>query len=279
MQKSINLNLAHLNTLIVDDDIVVCEHTQMLLTDMGLKAQWVDSGRRAVEIVQQWWAEGRHFDIIFVDWKMPDMDGIETSNKIRKIVGPDVTIIIMTAYDWQSIEHEARLNGVNMLISKPMMKSSLTSAFRKIFEENGDKKPITAPTFDFSGKTILLVEDHELNIEVAKRLLEKKNMNVEVAKNGLKALQKFTLAPDGYYSAILMDIRMPVMDGLAATRNIRMLDKADAKSVPIIAMSANAFDEDVDKSNAAGMNAHLAKPIEPNMLYSTLNHFIFEEDE
>ena len=247
---------------------------------MGMKAEWVDSGERAVEIVHRKWKKKSYFDVIFIDWKMPGMDGIETARQIRKIVGPDVTIIIMTAYDWVSIEQEARKAGVNLLISKPLFKKSLTSTFQKIYteREQGKKEPETIE-YDFSGKTILLVEDHVLNVEVARQLLINKGGKVEVAENGLVAIEMFASAPVDYYDAILMDIRMPVMNGLTAARSIRQLKKKTAKTVPIIAMSANAFDEDVEKSRAAGMNAHLAKPIEPQLLYATLHEFLFPEEE
>lgn len=272
------INFAKLSALIVDDEITVCEHTKNILSDMGMKAEWVDSGEGAVEIVRRKWEKNTYFDVIFIDWKMPGMDGIETAREIRKIVGPEVTIIIMTAYDWVSIEQDAKKAGVNMLISKPLFKKSLTSTFQKIYTEREEKKEATKPIeYDFTGKTILLVEDHVLNVEVAKQLLMNKGARVEVAENGLVAIEMFATASVGY-DAILMDIRMPVMNGLTAARSIRQLKKKKAKTVPIIAMSANAFDEDVEKSRTAGMNAHLAKPIEPQLLYATLQEFIFPEE-
>lgn len=273
------INFAKLSALIVDDEITVCEHTKVILSDMGMKAEWVDSGEQAVEIVRRKWEKHAYFDVIFIDWKMPGMNGIETAREIRKIVGPEVTIIIMTAYDWVSIEQDAKKAGVNMLISKPLFKKSLTSTFQKIYTEREQKQEVAKPVeYDFTGKTILLVEDHVLNVEVAKQLLINKGAKVEVAENGLVAIEMFATAPVDY-DAILMDIRMPVMNGLTAARSIRQLKKKTAKSVPIIAMSANAFDEDVEKSRAAGMNAHLAKPIEPQLLYATLQEFIFPEEE
>ena len=269
------LNLRELKTLIVDDDVVVCEHTRLILEELGASAEWVDSGFKAVTLVDKKWKIGQFYNIILVDWKMPNMDGIETTRKIRKIVGPDVTIIIMTAYDWQNIEQEARQAGVNMFINKPMFKASLCSAFERIWGEKQQSSTISEPhTFDFSGKRVLLVEDHILNVEVAKKLLQCRNMAVDVATNGLKAIESFMVNPAGYYDAILMDVRMPVMDGLMAARNIRLLDKSDSKTIPIIAMTANAFEEDIEKSRASGMDAHLAKPIDADVLYQTLNNFI-----
>ncbi|MDD3164262.1 MAG: response regulator [Oscillospiraceae bacterium] len=263
-------NFSELRALVVDDDVIVCEHAMITLKEIGLKAEWVDSGAKAVLQVRQKWANKEFYDLILVDWKMPDMDGIETARQIRKIVGPDVTIIIMTAYDWSSIEHEAKLAGVNLLMSKPMFKSSLISAFEKVFYDKETANEPTLEEFDFTGRRVLLAEDHPLNVEVATRLLAYKGFQVDQAENGLRAMELFAGSPVGYYDAILMDIRMPQMDGLQAAYNIRHWRKDDAKTVPIIAMTANAFEDDIQKSRAAGMNAHLAKPIEPALLYRTL---------
>lgn len=269
------LCFSHLKVLVVDDDVTVCQYTEKILREINIHSEWVDSGRKAVDLVKARWVAKKTFDIVLVDWKMPDMDGIETAREIRKIVGPDITIIIMTAYDWASIEKDAKLAGVNLLMSKPMFKSSLISAFDRVFsEKNAERLPQEIAACDFKGKRVLLAEDHPLNVEVATRLLEYKGFQVEHAENGLRALELFTATPVGYYDAILMDIRMPQMDGLQAANNIRHCRKADAKTIPIIAMTANAFDDDVEKSQAAGMNAHLAKPIEPELLYQTLARWI-----
>ena len=278
--KKVNYNFSQLKALVVDDDVTVCEHAVITLKEIGVTSEWVDSGIKAVKRVREKWDRKEFYDLVLVDWKMPEMDGIETARRIRAIVGPDVTIIIMTAYDWATIEHEAKLAGVNLLMSKPMFKSSLLSAFERAFMEKEEEKKIgLEDDFSFDGKRVLLAEDHPLNVEVAKRLLERKGFKVEHAENGLRALEMFTTTPVGYYDAILMDIRMPEMDGLQATYNIRHWRKEDAKKIPIIAMTANAFDEDVHKSKAAGMNAHLAKPIEPSMLYQTLYDFIYMRDD
>ena len=279
-QKKHDYNFSHLKTLVVDDDVLVCESAVTTLREMGVTAEWVDSGRKAVERVQQLQAAGRFYDMILIDWKMPDMDGIETARRIRAIVGPDVTIIIITAYDWASIEHEARLAGVNLLMSKPMFKSSLVSAFSRAL---GEKEELTqnaeTVVYDFTGKRILLAEDNILNTEVAVMLLENKGFAVDTVENGLRALELFSKSDTGYYDAILMDIRMPLMDGLTATTSIRHLSNADAPYIPIVAMTANAFDDDIEKSKAAGMDAHLAKPIDPDRLYQTLYSLIYKKED
>ncbi|MEG1992362.1 MAG: response regulator [Acetivibrio sp.] len=274
-----HLHFEKLKALVVDDDIIICQHTKQILADMSMQAEYVVSGAKAVEIVRRKWKKKEFYDVILVDWKMPDMDGIETTREIRKIVGPEVTIIIMTAYDWATIEVEAKQAGVNMLISKPLFKSSLSTAFEKIYSEKDHKiKEVNPKEYDFTGKRILLVEDHLLNIEVAKKLLNAKHLEVEVAENGLRAIETFAQKEDGYYDAILMDIRMPVMDGITAAKSIRQMRKSDAETIPIIAMTANAFEEDIEKTKAAGMNAHLAKPIEPTLLYQTMENFLYKKE-
>ncbi|MEG2314811.1 MAG: response regulator [Clostridia bacterium] len=274
-------NFSHLKTLVVDDDVSVCESAILTLQEMGVKAEWVDSGRKAIERVSALHDQSRYFDMILIDWKMPEMDGVETTRQIRRIVGPEVTIIIMTAYDWAVIENEAKLAGVNLLMSKPMFKSSIISAFTKALgqKENIQERAPAQRDFHFDGQRVLLVEDHPLNTEIAFRLLTQKGLHVECAENGLRALEMFSKSDPGYYSAILMDIRMPIMDGLTATTNIRHLSNVDATSVPIIAMTANAFDDDVEKSKRAGMVAHLSKPIEPQKLYQVLYDYIVEDKE
>lgn len=280
-QRKHEYHFSYLKTLVVDDDVAVCESAVVTLKEMGVTAEWVDSGRKAVNRVKELWGNGRHYDMILIDWKMPDMDGIETARCIRAIVGPEVTIIIVTAYEWSGIEHEAKLAGVNLLMSKPMFKSSLISAFTRALGEKEEKEQTEEEKadYDFTGKRVLLAEDNALNTEVAVMILENKGFQVDKAENGLRAMELFSKSSPGYYDAILMDIRMPLMDGLAASVNIRHLSNEDASDIPIIAMTANAFDDDMEKSKAAGMNAHLAKPIDPDRLYQVLYHFIFEKDE
>ena len=164
-----------------------------------------------------------------------------------------------------------------MLISKPLLKSTLVSAFQRAKNQSEYELPEEA-NFDFTGRRVLVVEDNQINAEIAKNLLESRHCTVELAPNGLKAMELYIQNPAGYYDAVLMDIRMPLMDGLQATINIRHWSKEDAKTIPIIAMTANAFDEDVEKSRAAGMNAHLSKPIEPNNLYAVLERLIDKQE-
>ena len=269
------MKLDKLRALVVDDDVIVCRSTQATLKTIGIQADWAESGQLALEKVQERHQAGQDFDAIFIDWKMPDMDGLETTRRIRKIVGPEATIIIMTAYDWKTIEAEALEAGADMFMDKPLFQSSIVKAFEKAFmssHDRPDSEPPAPPSF--TGKRFLLAEDHPLNLEVATRLLEKVGAEVVAAHTGLEALESFATEPEGYFDAILMDIRMPVMDGLTACRAIRNLRKKGSRNIPIIAMTANAFDEDVELSLAHGMNAHLAKPIEPHTLYYTLSKLL-----
>ena len=280
-QKKHECHFSSLKALVVDDDVAVCESAIVTLKEIGVTAEWVDSGQKAVERVKTLLENKKYYDMILIDWKMPGMDGIETARRIRGIVGPDVTIIIITAYDWSAIEQEAKMAGVNLLMSKPMFKSSLVSAFTKALGEKEEQvcREEEKTEYNFSGKRVLLAEDNAINTEVAVMLLENKGFFVETAENGLRAMELYSKSPEGYYDAILMDIRMPLMDGLTAAVSIRHLSNSDAAYIPIIAMTANAFDEDIEKSKVAGMNAHLAKPIDPDRLYQTLYKFIFEKEE
>lgn len=279
-RKKENPHFYDLKTLVVDDDVMVCESAVVTLKEMGIAAEWVDSGHKAIRRIGELYDKGRHYDMILIDWKMPEMDGIETARRIRAIVGPEVTIIIMTAYDWAAIEHEAKSAGVNLLMSKPMFKSSLISAFSRALGEKEELRAEHSPViYDFNGRRVLLVEDNAINTEVAEVILESRGFAVDTAENGLRAIEMFSKSEAGRYDAILMDIRMPQMDGLTAANNIRHMTNADARTIPIIAMTANAFDEDIEKSKAAGMNAHLAKPIEPERLFRVLYDFILGREE
>ncbi len=271
------VQLRNLHVLVVDDDMIICEQTEGILKEIGMCGEWVTSGREAVDRVRQNWAEKHAYDYILINWKMPEMDGVETTREIRKIVGPEVTIIIISAYDWQAIEEDAKAAGADYLITKPFFRSTLISAFEKSREKPG-KAAGQEMQYDFTGKRLLVAEDNALNAEIAETLLKEKGFAVETAANGLKAFEMFTKHPQDYYDAVLMDIRMPLMDGLQAAMSIRHWDRADAKTIPIIAMTANAFDEDVEKSRAAGMNAHLSKPIEPEVMYDTLNRLLLSRN-
>ena len=201
------------------------------------------------------------------------MDGIETTREIRKLVGPDTMIIIISAYDWNSIEDEARAAGASCFISKPLFESTICDAFLNLRVTPHEKKR-EEQQFHLEGKKVLLVEDNELNLDIAKSLLELKDIKVDTAVNGVLAVEAFRHAAQGEYMAILMDIRMPVMDGLEASRMIRQMERPDALTIPIIAMTANAFDDDRSKAQEAGINSYLVKPIDINQLYQELESLL-----
>ena len=265
-----DVSLEDIRVLVVDDDLVTCEHTTLILNRIGVDAEYVTSGKAAVTRVKS--ALQRHtcYNIALVDWKMPDMDGVETARSIRRIVGPDTLVIIMSAYDWTEIEARAREAGVDFFISKPIFQSVVQDVLLKATRRRQSAATLPVQKEDFAGRRILLVEDNEINMEIARTLLEFRNASVDGACNGQQAVEMFRSSPPNHYDAVLMGVRMPVMDGIAATQAIRGLNRADAATVPILAMTANAFAEDIEQSRKAGMNEHLAKPIEPETLYARL---------
>ena len=269
MDEYDNNLLIDLPVLVVDDDDVSCEIACENLQELGMKPEWVLSGQDAVQKVSD---RNKYFAII-IDLMMPNMNGIETTYKIRECVGPDVPIIIISAYDYSDYEIEALKAGVNGFICKPIMKSKLFLLMKKFATNKKEEEEVTiVPSIvaSFPGKRILVVEDNDLNREIAYELLQETGAEIETASDGLEAVNKVSASPEGYYDFIIMDIQMPVMDGLEATRQIRLLDRQDTKDLPIVAMSANAFAEDVRLSLEAGMNEHIAKPIEIDRLYSVM---------
>ena len=210
------------------------------------------------------------YNLILVDWLMPEMDGIELTREIRKILGNETAVIVLTAYDWYEVEDEAVQAGVDTFMSKPLASANALYEFQQAFLRKKQTLP-EKKLADLKGRKILVAEDMPVNAEI---ILEMRGMISDHAENGKIAVEKFAASPPGFYDAVLMDIRMPVMDGLEATAAIRELNHPDAKTVPIIAMTANAFDEDVQRSLKAGMNAHLTKPADPEQLYATLQELI-----
>ena len=262
-----------LKVLVIDDDAVDCEHARLVLAELGIAADTVLGGQEAIEAIEIQAARREAYNLIFVDWKMPEQDGVEVTREIRKRIGKDSAVIVLTAYQWDDIESEALEAGVDSFLAKPLFASQVISAFEQAMagkqQEEEEKKPV-----DLKGRRILLAEDMMINAEIMKQLLLMGGMETDVAENGQIAVELFENSEIGTYDAILMDVRMPVMDGLEATARIRELSHGDAKTIPIIAMTANAFDEDVQRSLQAGMNAHLSKPVEPERLYATLRELI-----
>ncbi len=260
--------------LIVDDDPVACEHAKLVLEKAGIASEIAASGQEAIEMVRVRHARREPYNLILVDWQMPEMDGVETTRQMRSIIGHESAIIILTAYRWDDILEEALQAGVDSFIAKPLFAESVLEEFRSAVKRKdivGNRQRNKA---DLKGRRILVAEDVQINAEIMVMILEAREMNVDLAENGRIAVEKFTAHDPGYYDAILMDMRMPEMDGLEATRQIRTMDRVDAKEIPIIALTANAFDEDVQRSLQAGLNAHLSKPVQQEALYETLESLI-----
>ena len=271
--------LIHLPVLVVDDDPMSCENTVDLLQDIGVDGESVTSGEAAILKTREKQERNEHYFAIIIDWQMPGIDGIETTRRIRQIVGPDVTIIILSAYDFSEIEDLAREAGVNEFIAKPLFRSRLVSLLKNLAtgKETALPQETTLSTFSkisLLGKRFLLVEDNALNSEIAAEILRMTGAEVETAENGQEALHAFLAHPVGYYDLIFMDIQMPIMNGYEATQAIRHLDRTDAASIPIIAMTANAFAEDIIRAKHSGMNAHVAKPLDMGKLYGVLKKYL-----
>ena len=264
-----------ISVLIVDDEAVACSHAKSVLDDVGIVADTATSGREGLNLIRLKQARRDDYHVILVDLKMPDHDGIEVTREIRKIVGDETTVIILTVHDWYDVEKEAHTAGVDSFMSKPLSAANLLYELKHILrcKKSHNKPPILA---DLTGRRILVAEDMPVNAEIVKQLLFMRGMEVVVAENGMRAVEFFSLKPAGFFDAVLMDVRMPVLDGLAAAETIRDAEKrrGDKMKIPIIAMTANAFDEDVQRSLQAGMDAHLAKPVEPKNMYRTLAELI-----
>jgi CheY-like chemotaxis protein len=213
------------------------------------------------------------YNLILVDWRMPDMDGVETTRQIRAAVGNETPVIILTSYNWDDIEDEAKAAGVDTFVAKPLFAGKVLDEFREAFKKKNAK--LERETADLRYRRVLLAEDVSVNAEIMIMVLSMREMQVDHAENGRIAVELFEKHEEGYYDAILMDMRMPEMDGLEATRRIRAMNRSDAKNIPIIALTANAFDEDVQQSMQAGLNAHLSKPVEPEILFETLEALLY----
>lgn len=255
--------LPNWNMLVVDDDRQLCESTVMSLHAIGVNAEWALDGETAVKMTMERHQQQNDYQIVLLDWKLPGIGGVETARRIRQYLGGEVPILLISAYDWCEIEDEAHGVGVTGFISKPLFKSTLYHSLKQFANVSSAAQPKQEEQErDFTQKRILLAEDNELNWEIANELLSELGLTLEWAENGKICVDKFAASEEGYYHAILMDIRMPVMNGYEATKALRGLSRADARTIPIIAMTADTFTEDVRKCLECGMNAHIAKPID-----------------
>ena len=268
-----------MRVLVVDDDEVAGEHARTVLAEVGIRADVCLSGEEALRMMEVQHTKHEPYNLVLMDWNMPGMNGLEASEKIREQFSKESTVVVLTAYNWDDIREEAHRVGVDSFLAKPLFASNVIEEFERVARRNNMDLFKEKKRADLAGKRILLAEDMEINAEIMIDILDMKDAKAEHAENGRIAVEMFQNSEPGYYSAVLMDVRMPEMDGLEAAAAIRKIDRPDAKTIPIIALTANAFDEDVQRSLQAGMNAHLTKPVEPDHLYQTLEELIYEAEE
>ncbi len=269
--------LSGLRSLVVDDDFNVCDSVSKMLKNIGMRSEWTTSGREAVYRAKSAYEEGDPYHTYIIDWQMPETSGIETARKLRSAVGGDAPIIILTAYDWTDIEEEAKEAGITAFCAKPLFMSDLKAALlaaNRIGDADTAENEAVWTEDDFGGRRVLLVEDNELNREIAGVILEEAGFIVESAPDGTDAVSMVEKSEEGYYDAVLMDVQMPVMNGYEATKAIRAMSRRDVKNMPIIAMTANAMEEDKQTALKSGMNAHIAKPIDIELLMKVLRQFL-----
>ncbi len=263
-----------LRALVADDDFNTCSSVTKMLSVIGMRPDWTTSGKEAVLRAQLATEQSDEYAVYIIDWLMPDMNGVEVVRRIRNIIGEEKPIIILTAYDWSDIEQEAREAGVTAFCSKPIFLSELREVLEAPFVVQNTVDDSEEEAISFEGKKILLVEDNELNQEIAVEILGESGFVIDVADDGEVAVEKMKEAQPGQYDLILMDIQMPKMNGYEATRHIRAMDNPDIANIPIIAMTANAFDEDKKEALNAGMNGHIAKPIDIPVLLEVLHDIL-----
>lgn len=264
-----------LRALVVDDDFHVCDSVSKMLKQISMRAEWTTSGREAAYRAQMAYEEGDAFHTYIIDWQMPEISGVETARRIRSVVGSDAPIIILTAYDWSDIEEEAKAAGVTAFCAKPLFMSDLKAALLAANNLIDNEEEVAVWTLaDFNGKRVLLVEDIELNREIAEVILQEAGFVVESAPDGTDAVAMVEKSQEYYYDVVLMDVQMPIMNGYEATRTIRNMPRKDVKSLPIIAMTANALEEDKEAALKNGMNAHISKPLNMDIFIAVLKQFV-----
>ena len=270
--------LQGVRVLVADDDTDTCLSVCSMLREIGVRPDWTNYGKEAVIRAKDALDSADEFRVYIIDWQMPDLNGIETVRRIRKVIGGSAPIIILTAYDWSEIEEEAREAGVTAFCSKPLFMSELRNVMAQplmiSLDKQTEEKSEAEAKPDFSGKRVLLAEDNELNQMLAENMLTDVGLAVEIANDGTEAVEKMKSAPAGYYDIILMDVQMPQMDGYEATRQIRALEDNEKAGIPIVAVTANVFEEDRQIAMEAGMNGHLAKPYDVPDIMKTLKELL-----
>lgn len=272
--KEEDMHLPPWRMLVVDNNEDLCLSAVSALKELGINAHWATDGESALRMAEEQNKEGNDYEVVLLDWKMPDMDGLHTARKMRHLLGDKVRILIISAYDWTDIEEEAKEVGIYGFISKPLFKSNLFLGLSKYLLDSPDTKPEKlVEDKDFEGKHILLAEDNDLNWEIAQEILSEAGFTLERAENGKICVEKFEESKPGTYDLILMDIRMPVMNGYDAAKAIRALSRPD-QNLPILAMTADAFSDDIQRCLECGMNEHIAKPIDISRLTQILKKYL-----
>ncbi len=266
--------LPALRLLVADDDPATCRSAEGFLRELGVQADVLQSGHAAVEKALEAHRQGRDYDLILLDWKMPGVNGVQAVRAIRKETGYEVPVIIFSAYDWAPIEQEATEAGVTGFIQKPFFKSTLYRCILQYVLHKDLPLHANANEVKLEGRRILMAEDNELNQEITRELLEGAGARVEIVDNGKKCVERFAQSALGEFDLILMDVQMPVMNGYEAARQIRAMARADAAAIPIFAITADAFAEDVEAARRAGMNSHLAKPLDIPLMMEEIQKYL-----
>ena len=274
--SSYSLNPKNIRVLVVDDEEIAAEHARIVLDEAGIKADTCHDGPTALHLLEVQHAKHEPYNLVLLDWKMPGMDGVEVAREIRKRYDKETTVIILTSFNWDEIMEEALHSGVDSFLAKPLFASNVLDELERIARKNNMSLFKEKKRAELKGRKILMAEDVFVNAEIMKQIILMREAEIDHAENGRIVVEMFENSQVGYYDAILMDVRMPEMDGLEAAAAIRALDRPDAKTIPIIALTANAFDEDVQRSLQVGMDAHLSKPVDPEHLYQTLEELIWE---
>ena len=268
-----------LYVLVVDDEPIEAEHARAVLEEVGIRADACTSGQEALRMMEEQHEKRKPYNLVLMDWNMPGMSGLEASAEIRRQYDKESAVVVLTAYNWDDIQADAHRVGVENFLSKPLQAANLIEQFERIAQRSSLPMLVEKKRANLTGRRVLLAEDLMSNAEIMTDLLELEHIKTDHAVNGRAAVEMFRDSQPGDYAAILMDIRMPEMDGLEATEMIRAMPREDAKRIPIIALTANAFDEDVQRSLQAGMNAHLSKPVEPDQLVRLLGELIYQAEE
>ena len=268
-----------IHVLVVDDDPVEAEHARTVLEEVGIRADTAAGGEEALRMMEVQHGKQKPYNLVLMDWNMPGMNGLEASAEINRQFIDESVVVVLTAYNWDDIQEEARQVGVKSFLTKPLFPEKVMDEFDRIARRSGMSMFREKKRANLVGRRILLAEDMEMNAEIMLDILGMENINADHARDGRLAVDMFESSALWSYAAILMDVRMPYMDGLEAAAAIRALDREDAKRIPIIALTANAFDEDVQRSLQAGMNAHISKPVDADQLIRVLGELIYEAEE